>query len=148
MTTNNPFHHQTRITDSEDPDLNDFAKDPQGVINYFQGRFLENPTNNPHSPQNQPGAGGGTTTTAPAAPTGPTANDLWMQQVRDILMQRLAAAGQPVDVNAPEITSAVTAARDEGTRASEQERTALAERLYAQAARAPYQRPDVRFSRK
>jgi hypothetical protein len=137
MTSNNPYHHQDanywvqKILTS-----NDFANDPQGVIDYFKGRFLEDPNNNPHSPQNQPGANQPTTTTtttaAPKTTTTTTANDLWMQQLRDILMKRLAAAGTPVDPNAPEITSAVTAARDEGTRQGEQERTALAERLYAQ----------------
>jgi hypothetical protein len=129
MTSNNPFHHQDanywiqKILSS-----NDFQRDPQGVIDYFKGRFLEDPNNNPHTGE---GGGGGGATTTPAPHT-PTANDIWMQQLRDILMQRLAAAGTPVDVNAPEITSAVTAARDEGTRSAEQERTALAERLYAQ----------------
>ena len=55
MTSNNPFHHQDanywiqKILTS-----NDFQRDPQGVIDYFKGRFLEDPNNNPHT-----GEGGG-----------------------------------------------------------------------------------------
>jgi len=47
-------------------------------------------------------------------------------------MARLAELGTPVDEKSAGISDAVTAARDEGTRAAANERTALAERLYAQ----------------
>lgn len=52
-------------------------------------------------------------------------------QIRDMLMKRLAELGGGVDENSTGISQALSAARNEGTRASEQERTALAEHLYA-----------------
>ena len=61
---------------------------------------------------------------------GPTTTP-YQNELRDIIRQRLAAASAPVDENATGIGDAVTAARDEGTRATQDERTALAERLYA-----------------
>jgi hypothetical protein len=83
------------------------------------------------SPNAVTAAAGGGSTSASAGTAGSAPSD-WQQQVRAILMQRLAAAGRPVDANSPEIAGAVTAARDEATRATDTERTALAERLYAQ----------------
>jgi hypothetical protein len=59
-------------------------------------------------------------------------NQDFMQQLRQILMQRLQASSQPVDPNAPNIESAMTAARDQASRSTDVERNALAERLYAQ----------------
>lgn len=60
---------------------------------------------------------------------------LWNQdfvtKIRSLLMQRLSAAGQPVNENDPSISAPLTAARDEATRGSDRERTALAENLYA-----------------
>jgi hypothetical protein len=53
-------------------------------------------------------------------------------QIRQLILQRLQAAGSPVDPNAPQIASTLSAARDEGQRQSALERTQLAERLYAQ----------------
>lgn len=53
-------------------------------------------------------------------------------QIRQLLMQRLQANQGPVDENATGISQAVSAARDETTRASDRERNQLAERLYAQ----------------
>jgi hypothetical protein len=70
-------------------------------------------------------AGGGTGTGA-GAPSD------FQAQARQLLLDRIKAAGLPVDENSPGITDAVTAARDEGTRQSELERSALAERMYAQ----------------
>jgi len=52
--------------------------------------------------------------------------------LRAILMQRLTAAGQPIDPNDPQITGPMNAAQLEADRATQQERTALAERMYAQ----------------
>ncbi len=74
--------------------------------------------------------------TAPAAPgtasvTAPPTS-AFTDQLRALLMSRLQSAQAPVDENSPQIAAQVNAARDEGTRQSEQERTALAERLYAQ----------------
>jgi hypothetical protein len=68
---------------------------------------------------------------APNASNAAPAND-FNSQIRAQLMARLAELGKPVDENAAGIGQAVTAARDEGTRAAQTERTALAERLYAQ----------------
>ena len=73
---------------------------------------------------------------SPASPAAPTAGsggtNAWTDQIRGIIMQRLQAAQQPINEQDTGIAQAVSAARDETTRASEQERTALAERLYAQ----------------
>jgi hypothetical protein len=56
----------------------------------------------------------------------------FVSQLRQIIQDRLAASGKPVDPNDPTITGAVNAARDTATRQSEQERAQLAERAYAQ----------------
>jgi hypothetical protein len=53
-------------------------------------------------------------------------------QVRAMLMDRLGKASQPVDENGLEIASPLSAARDETQRSQQTERTALAERMYAQ----------------
>lgn len=74
------------------------------------------------------GGGGGGAAGGPATLPGNPFND----QVRKIIMDRLAQAGTPVDPNSPEIAATMSAASDAGTRASDAERTALAERLYAQ----------------
>lgn len=130
MAHNNPYHHGdasywiNKIVNADNGGAT------QANIDYFKGRFLEDPNNNPHSPQNQPGAGGGGGTSG-TVPKGGVWTDA-MQQLRDLIMARLAQAGSPIDVNAPNITEPVTAARNEATRSSEQERSALAERLYAQ----------------
>lgn len=58
MTSNNPYGHTDanywiqKILTSKD-----YASNPQGVIDYFKGRFLENPNSNPHT-----GSGGGAMT--------------------------------------------------------------------------------------
>jgi hypothetical protein len=72
-------------------------------------------------------SGGPSPNASGAAP----AND-FNAQIRAQLMARLAELGKPVDENAAGISGAVAGARDEGQRAMSQERTALAERLYAQ----------------
>lgn len=66
------------------------------------------------------------------ADTASAATSSFQNPIRDTILQQIAKAQQPVDPNSPEIASTLSAARDEATRASEQERTALAERLYAQ----------------
>ncbi len=53
-------------------------------------------------------------------------------EIRKIIMERLALAGQPVDENSAEVTQPLSAARNEAQRSQDAERTALAERLYAQ----------------
>lgn len=86
--------------------------------------------------QDKGGSGGGTqppsTYTPPTGPTAPTSTTQFQDAIRQQIMDRLKSAGMPVDQNAAGITDAVSAARDDTTRAGEQERTALAERLYAQ----------------
>jgi hypothetical protein len=52
-------------------------------------------------------------------------------QTRAMLMERLKAAGQPVDLNSAEITEPMAAARLEADRTTQMERTALAERRAA-----------------
>lgn len=54
------------------------------------------------------------------------------QQIRELLMKRIQQDQAPVDENASGISEAVNAARLEQTRASDAERKALAERLYAE----------------
>ncbi len=73
-------------------------------------------------------AGGGSTGAAGTAAPSSAFND----QVRQMLMAELTKAGQPVDPNSPEIAATMSSASDAGQRASDAERTALAERLYAQ----------------
>lgn len=78
------------------------------------------------------GAGG--TAAAPAmggAVSIPGTNP-WQDSIRKIIMSRLAQDQQPVDENSPEIRAALSASRDAYARQNDTERTALAERLYAQ----------------
>jgi hypothetical protein len=74
------------------------------------------------------GFGGGASSNAPGGIWGAD----YLAQLRQLLMQRLQAAGGPVDENAAGITDALTGARNEATRMTDKERTELAERLYAQ----------------
>lgn len=90
---------------------------------------------------------GGTTTTTGTAPPGPTAggnpsgsagstggiygeSDV-LGGFRDAIKKRLSDINSPVDENASQIREPMSAARNEAQRVSDQERTALAERLYA-----------------
>lgn len=73
-------------------------------------------------------SGGGAPAATPATPAVPD----FQGEIRKQLMARLAELGTPVNEQSSGIAGAVSGARDEATRASEQERTALAERLYAQ----------------
>lgn len=83
------------------------------------------------------GGGGGTTTSTGAAGGAGGAQTLtmpespFMQQLRAMLMERIAAAQTPVDPNAPQIADPLSAGRDEVSRGQDAERKALAERLYA-----------------
>lgn len=101
---------------------------------YWLGRFTEAPGTH------QEGGGAPVSSGQPlprstvggiSAPQGLWGPD-FVSQLRQILMQRLQAAGQPVDPNAPQIHEPLVAARDEATRQTDKERTQLAERLYAQ----------------
>lgn len=96
----------------------------------------------PAAPTSQMGAPAiappGPTSLAPSSATAsgqPQQQGLWnsdfVNQLRTLLMSRLSAASAPVDQNDPSITAPLTAARDEASRASDKERTALAENLYA-----------------
>ena len=97
-----------------------------------------------------PAAAAAPASTAPPAPAGGAASSgagytpgapavmprsAFNEDIRKFLLERIRGASTPVDQNAPEITETLTAARDEGTREAEQERTALAERLYAEGVR-------------
>lgn len=68
---------------------------------------------------------------APVAPAVAAANP-FNDAIRKIIMDELAKAQSPVDPNSPEIAATMSASSDAGQRASDAERTALAERLYAQ----------------
>ena len=83
---------------------------------------------NPTAPAAAPAAASAGSA-APAVSNGSSAFQL---QIRQMLMDQLAKAGQPVDPNSPEIAATMSASSDAGVRASDAERTALAERLYAQ----------------
>lgn len=86
-----------------------------------------------------PGSGGSAQPRAPqqsqflglSVPQGVWNSD-FLQQIRQLLMERLKAASSPVDPNAPQINDPLVAARDEATRHTDKERTEMAERLYAQ----------------
>lgn len=71
-----------------------------------------------------------------SAPAGATAaggaTSDFQSAVRQLLMEHLRNASMPVDPNSPEIAATLSSASDAGQRASDAERTALAERLYAQ----------------
>lgn len=68
--------------------------------------------------------GGASSLTMPTSP--------FMTQLRDLLMKRIAAAQEPVDQNSAQIADPLSAARDEVSRGTDEERKRLAERLYAQ----------------
>lgn len=68
---------------------------------------------------------------APPAAVAPQESE-FIKYLRELIKSRLTAASSPVDPNAENIAAPLTAARDEATRASDQERTDTAERLYAQ----------------
>ena len=75
------------------------------------------------------GGGGGTPSTGgdAVAPNSP-----FTDEIRKILLERIANASRPFDPNAPEISIPMEGARLENTRSQEAERRALGERLFAQ----------------
>lgn len=81
-----------------------------------------------------PGSGGAATGGGGApggAGAGAGAGSAYQQQIRDIIMKRLADAQAPVDVNGQEIAAPFGAAKLEAERNTDQERKALAERRAA-----------------
>jgi hypothetical protein len=107
---------------------------------YWQGRFTEAPGTHVEAGGGG-GGGGGWQQMDPnisafyASQTANLARQQEQQaQTRQIIMDRLAKAGGPVDENASQITQPLSAARDEVHRSQDRERTALAERGYAQGA--------------
>ncbi len=157
MTTENPYHHQDASYWIDK--INNANGGPtQANIDYFKGRFLEDPNNNPHSPQNQPGyvapgGSGGTTTqtstqspgllapTAPLAmPTTPAATPEsaaqnpqtdFNQQMRNLLMSQLQGLSTPTSADSPDIAPAISAYNVQSQRDQQAERDAIAERFYA-----------------
>lgn len=119
-------YQQTRGRDPNPAELADWerywndwgSKDPA----YFKDRLF--------NPQNYGGGADGRSGSGSAPGTSPD-TAAYLAQLRAFLMARLAAAGTPVDPNAPEIAAPVQAARLEAARSGQQERSALAERLYA-----------------
>ena len=74
--------------------------------------------------------GGGTATSTTTA-TNPYGGADVQQQIHDALLARLGQINGPIDQNSANIAEPLQAARDELSRTSDQERSALAERLYA-----------------
>lgn len=103
---------------------NQIANSPEAMA-YAKSKGFGQP-----NPPSTPAAPAAPATPGTASVTAPPTSG-FTDALRAILMQRLQSASAPVDENSPQIASAISAARDEGTRASEQERTALAENLYA-----------------
>lgn len=97
-----------------------------------------NPWNTGGGTEGFPADSGPNTPTAPTSLPGPpqvpqTAPDeSYQAKIRKQIEARMKELGAPVDENAAGISQAVSAARDEANRAAAGERTALAERLYAQ----------------
>lgn len=105
------------------------------VIAYFKGQ------GGPSAPEPRPvdlapaGPGGplATGTTGPSSNVNsPYGDQGIMDQFRAAIAKRLQEIGSPVDENSANIAAPLTAARNEASRVSDQERNALAERLYAQ----------------
>jgi hypothetical protein len=102
---------------------------------YWQGRFLEAPGTHVEDGGGGGGGGGSNDPNISAFYAAQTANLAQQQarqaETRQIIMDRLRAAGQPVDENSASIRAPLSAARDEVQRSSDRERTAMAERMYA-----------------
>lgn len=83
--------------------------------------------------QNDQGGGGGSAGGGGSPSPAGSASTVspFLAQLRALLMERIAAAEQPVDQNSAQIADPLSAARDEVSRGQDQERKALAERLYA-----------------
>lgn len=142
MATNNPRGHQDaaywkrRIleTGGLGPDN----------LGYWQGRFTEaegthpseTPAATPAGPSAAPsGAQGGSDAYSQflaQLQSQQAAQQAQKAAVRAMLMERLKAAGIPVNESDANISQPLAAARDETQRSQQTERTALAERLYAQ----------------
>lgn len=104
------------------------------VLDYFKKQ-------GPSAPEPRPvdlapaGPGGplATGTTGPSSNVNsPYGDQGIMDQFRAAIAKRLQEIGSPVDENSSNIAAPLTAARNEASRVSDQERNALAERLYAQ----------------
>jgi hypothetical protein len=120
------------------------AKVNTGGLNWVQNQLANSPEAQAYA--RRPGGSlnqtkpADTTVSGPASSTGPTgtasvtgpATSAFTDELRKILMDRIKESSKPVDANSPEILAALQAARDEASRSSDSERTALAERLYAQ----------------
>jgi hypothetical protein len=79
------------------------------------------------------GTGGGPPTTTGTGPTtNPTQSPDVLAEFRQALLDRLRDINSPLDEDAAHIREPLSAARNEASRVTDQERTALAERLYAQ----------------
>lgn len=121
----------------------------QQRINEGDGNGLGNPT---LPPEVQPSTSGSLVAAPPPSgststdSTGSSSFDAYLQslqaaqaardaqqaKLREIIMARIAADSQPVNEADQNIAAPLSAARDEASRSQDAERTALAERLYAQ----------------
>jgi hypothetical protein len=81
---------------------------------------------NTGQPVTQTSGGGGAAPAAAASTVNP-----FTQQLRDLIMAQIGDASSPVNEQDPSITQPLSAARDEVSRSSDTERSALAESLYA-----------------
>lgn len=102
------------------------------VIAYFKSKGTVAPPSTP-PPTAGPGGPLATGTTGPSSNVNsPYGDQGIMDQFRAAIAKRLQEIGSPVDENSSNIAAPLTAARNEASRVSDQERNALAERLYAQ----------------
>jgi len=81
----------------------------------------------PRLPENFTGTQNGVAGTVPGA----QASNPFLDAIKQILMQRIAVAQQPVDEQSPEVAQPFAAAKLQAQRQSAKERNDLAERLYA-----------------
>lgn len=133
----NPNNPQQAITTFLNNPANASLKpmlEPNGTIGLANGTYLVPPGQGGNSGSNtwqvvqrSPETGAGSANGNPITPT----PNPFLDQIKAMLMQRLATDSQPVDPNDVSIAQPLGAAQDQMTRASDQERKALAEQLYA-----------------
>lgn len=134
----NPNNPQQAITTFLNNPANSSLKpmlEPNGTIGLANGTYLVPPGQGGNatgttwqvvqrSPEEGAGSANGAALTAQPNP--------FLDQIKQLLMQRLATDSQPVDPSDVSIAQPLSAASDQMSRASDQERKVLAERLYAQ----------------
>ncbi len=113
------------LTQQEYGQFYNWSGNPSDAQRNWEWTIAHSPEAQAYAAAHPPPAGAGASGVVPPA-------NPFNDQIRQLIMKQLATAGGPVDPNNPEISSTLSAARDEASRQTDQERTALAERLYAQ----------------